>query len=89
MLYGLKQNRTKEWRTRNKSKKGYIRDCASSIELTILSNLEFYNAKMIKEGINQQKKLVSLNKEANKEKEIFNNNNAKEIYSSKNLLKDN
>ena len=48
-----------------------MRDYASSIELTILSNLEFYNAIMIKDGINQQKRLVSLNIEANKEKEIL------------------
>ena len=83
-LFGIT---AKEWRTKNKSKKGNMRDYASSIELTILSNLEFYNAKMIKDGIEQQKRLVFLNEEANKEKEIFNNNNAKEIYSSKSLLK--
>ena len=82
-LFGIT---AKEWRTKNKSKKGNMRDYASSIELTILSNLEFYNAKMIKDGIEQQKRLVFLNEEANKEKEIFNNNNAKEIYSSKNLV---
>ena len=79
-LFGITE---KDWRIKNKSNKGNKRDYASSIELTILSNLEFYNAKMIKEGIDQQKRLVSLNEEANKEKEIFNSNNAKEIYSSK------
>ena len=83
-LFGIT---TKEWRTKNKSKKGNMRDYASSIELTILSNLEFYNATMIKDGVEQQKRLVFLNEEANKEKEIFNNNNAKEIYSSRNFLK--
>lgn len=80
-LFGMT---AKEWRIDNKNKKGNIRDYASSIELTILSNIEFYNAKLINENIEQSKRLVLLNEEANREKEIFNKNNAKEIYSIKN-----
>lgn len=77
-LFGMT---AKEWRTRNKELKGNIRDYASSIELTILSNIEFYNAKMIDDNIEQLKRLTLLNAEANREKEIFSQNNAKEIYS--------
>lgn len=85
-LFGMT---AKEWRTKNKNKKGNMRDYASSIELTILSNIEFYNAKLISDNMEQSKRLTLLNKEANKEKEIFNKNNAKEIYSIKNRMIEN
>ena len=50
---------------------------ASTIELAILSNLEFHNSKLIDENIPQQTRLIILNNEANKEKELFNKNNEK------------
>ena len=59
------------------NKEGNIRDYASTIELAILSNLEFYNSKLIEENIPPQTRLIILNNEANKEKELFNKNNEK------------
>ena len=75
----------KEWRESNPelAKKGNIRDYASTIELAILSNLEYHNSLLIKNGINQKERLIVLNKEANREKELFNKNNVKVIESKK------
>ena len=73
-LFGIT---AKEWRESNSSKEGNIRDYANTIELAILSNLEFYNSKLIEENIPQQTRLILLNNEANKEKELFNKNNEK------------
>ena len=73
-LFGMT---AKQWRTANSNKEGNIRDYASTIELAILSNLEFYNSKLIEENIPQQTRLIILNNEANKEKELFNKNNEK------------
>ena len=73
-LFGMT---AKKWRESNSSKEGNIRDYANTIELAILSNLEFYNSKLIEENIPQQTRLILLNNEANKEKELFNKNNEK------------
>ncbi len=75
-LFGMT---AKEWRESNPNIEGNIRDYASSIELAILSNLEFYNAKLIEENIPLETRLIILNNEANKEKELFNKNNEKEL----------
>ena len=74
----------KKWHDDNPNKKGNIRDYASTVELAILSNIEFQNAKLIEEGINQKERLILLNKEANREKEIFNKNKEKVIYKLEN-----
>ena len=71
-LFGLTSS---EWKNKNPDKNGLIRDYASTIELNILSNLEFYNAKMITNHIPQHERLEILNEEANKEKDLFNRNN--------------
>ena len=73
-LFGMT---AKQWRESNPNKDGNIRDHASTIELAILSNLEFHNSKLIEENIAQQTRLIILNNEANKEKELFNKNNEK------------
>ena len=73
-LFGMT---AKQWRESNPNKDGNIRDYASTIELAILSNLEFHNSKLIEENIPQQTRLIILNNEANKEKELFNKNNEK------------
>ena len=65
----------KQWSNSNQDKTGNVRDYASTIELAILSNLEFMNAKMIYKGVTQKERLLLLNKEANYEKELFNKNN--------------
>lgn len=72
--------RAKEWREVNPNKKGNIRDYASTLELAILSNIEFQNAKLIEQGINQKERLTLLNVEANREKILFNKNKEKAIY---------
>ena len=77
-LFGM---RAKEWQDKNPDKKGNIRDYASTIELAILSNLEYHNSLLIKDGIIQKERLIVLNKEANREKELFNKNNVKVIES--------
>ena len=73
-LFGMT---VKQWRESNPNKDGNIRDYASTIELAILSNLEFHNSKLIEENIPPQTRLIILNNEANKEKELFNKNNEK------------
>lgn len=60
-------------------KKGNIRDYATTIELAILSNLEYLNSMLITQKLSQLERLVLLNKEANREKELFNKNNIKSI----------
>ena len=69
----------KQWRETNPNKEGNIRDYANTIELAILSNLEFLNAQLISNGLSQQERLILLNKEANREKELFNKNSEKPI----------
>ena len=69
----------KEWRDENPDKEGNIRDCANTIELAILSNLEYLNSMLIAQKIDQSERLVLLNKEANREKELFNKNNVKPV----------
>ena len=73
-LFGMT---AKQWQESNPNKDGNIRDYASTIELAILSNLEFHNSKLIEENIPPQTRLIILNNEANKEKELFNKNNEK------------
>ncbi len=75
-LFGIRAN---EWEKLNPDKKGNMRDHASGIELNILSNLEFYNSLLIKEGISQSERLVILNESANKQKELINKNMIKQI----------
>ena len=72
-------NTSKGWRDANPNKEGNIRDYANTIELAILSNLEFLNAQLIGNAISQKERLIILNKEANREKELFNKNNEKPI----------
>lgn len=79
-LFGLTAN---EWKSLNPDKKGNIRDFATTIELSILSNLEFYNSKLIANSIPQKERLIVLNSEANKEKELFNRNNETRLLSKK------
>ena len=70
---------SKQWRDTNTDKEGNIRDYASTIELAILSNLEYLNSMLISQKIDQGERLITLNKEANREKELFNKNNVKPI----------
>ena len=75
-LFGLT---AKQWRNINPDKEGNIRDYANTIELAILSNLEYLNSMLIRNETPQKERLILLNKEANREKEIFNKNNIRRI----------
>lgn len=69
----------KQWRDGNPGKEGNIRDYATTIELAILSNLEYLNSMLISQGVVSQERLVLLNEEANREKALFNKNNIEPI----------
>lgn len=59
-LFGMT---AKEWRRLNpdKSKSENIRDSATLEQLIVLTNLESYNAELIKDGIPQSERLIKLN----------------------------
>lgn len=67
-LFGVTAN---EWKNANPNFQGNIRDNANIIELTILSNLELLNSKLIEKSFSQSDRLLLLNEEANKEKLLF------------------
>ena len=75
-LFGIE---AKEWRTLNPDKDGNLRDYATTIELAILSNLEYHNSILIKDNISQKERLIILNQEANRQKMLFNENNIKVV----------
>lgn len=75
-LFGIT---AKEWRSANPNKQGNVRDYANTIELAILSNLEYLNSMLISQNISQEERLILLNKEVNREKDLFNKNNIKQI----------
>jgi len=58
-LFGLT---AKQWREKNPSQKGNVRDYADINQLVCLSNLENLNAHFIHEGIQQSERLAKLNK---------------------------
>jgi len=60
-LFGMT---AKEWRTKNPLLDGNIRDYADIIQLICLANLEVLNAEFIKQAIDQEKRLITLNKVA-------------------------
>src|SRR3989344_2040646 len=51
----------KQWRDFNKNKPGNIRDYATAAQLVCLTNLESFNAQLIKQGMEQSKRLPLLN----------------------------
>lgn len=51
-----------EWKAQNPDKKGNLRDHASDIQLTVLANLESYNAELIRQGLSQEERLEQLEK---------------------------
>lgn len=50
-----------DWRTKNKGKRGNIRDEANIQQLVVLANLESYNAEMIRQGMDQHTRIKRLN----------------------------
>ena len=76
-LFGLT---AKEWKIKNPSLSGNIRDYANILQLVILSNLENLNSEMIEQGLEQSKRLERLNRIAKKQYDILqDNNNLKKI----------
>lgn len=73
----------KQWRKENPGKEGNVRDYANTIELAILSNLEYLNSMLIAQKVSRQERLVLLNEEANRQKALFNRNNVKPIKRNK------
>ena len=54
----------KEWREKNTSIEGNIRDNATLEQLVVLSNIESINALLIRQGLTQNERLIHLNKTA-------------------------
>lgn len=88
-LFGMT---AKEWRDENPNlgKKGNMRDYTDLLHLIILSNLENINASLIKSGISQKERLITLNETAKNQIEILSNNkNIKDLENIENKLNTN
>ena len=75
-LFGKK---AKDFKEENPGLKGNMRDYASILELAILAKLEYKNSELIRQGLSQKERLIILNKDANEQKELFNNHNRLKI----------
>lgn len=51
----------KDWKAKNKGKTGNMRDYADVTQLVVLANLEGLNAEFIRQGLDQQERLIKLN----------------------------
>lgn len=60
-LFGMT---AKEWKTKNKSKPGNMRDYADVAQLVCLANLESINSEFIRMGMSQKDRLLKLNETA-------------------------
>ena len=79
----------KEWRNQNpdRAKRENIRDDATLEQLIILTNLENFNAELIKEGLSQSERLERLNQSAiTQAKSLIDNPSLEKLKDSK-LLK--
>ncbi len=76
-LFGIT---AKQWRDANPETEGNIRDSATIEQLVVLSNLESINALLINQKLNQNERLIELNKIAiSQMKSLFGNINIKNI----------
>ena len=73
-LFGMT---AKEWRDKNPSLNGNIRDYATINELICLANLENLNSVFINEGLKQAERLEKLNKVAISQMQILNDTDIK------------
>lgn len=88
-LFGMT---AKEWRDKNPelAELGNIRDYTDLLHLIILNNLENINAQLIKSGISQKERLITLNETAKSQIEILSNNkNIKELENIENKINKN
>lgn len=60
-LFGIT---AKEWKAKNPSQKGNMRDGATLEQLVVLSNMESINALLVEQNLPQKERLVQLNKTA-------------------------
>ena len=72
-LFGMT---AKEWKDKNPTLDGNMRDYANILQLIILSNLENLNSEMIAQGLDQKTRLENLNKIAKKQYNILQDNNS-------------
>lgn len=70
-LFGMT---AKEWKEKNPTLEGNMRDYADILQLVILINLENLNAEMINQGLEQSKRLIRLNEIAKKQLNILKDN---------------
>ena len=76
-LFGIT---AKEWRDKNSTSKGNIRDEATIEQLVVLSNMESINSLLIRKNLSQNERLVELNKVAiSQMKSLLENNNLKKL----------
>ena len=61
----------KEWKDKNPTLDGNMRDYANILQLVILSNLENLNSEMIAQGLEQKVRLERLNSIAKKQYSIL------------------
>ena len=54
------QTPAKQWKNKNPSKKGNVRDDANLNQLLVLANMESYNAILIEQGKSQSERLILL-----------------------------
>jgi len=88
-LFGMT---AKEWKDKNPelAELGNMRDYTDLMHLIILNNLENINAQLIKSGITQKERLITLNETAKSQIEILNNNkNIKELENMENKVNKN
>ncbi|MEA2103435.1 MAG: KilA-N domain-containing protein [Candidatus Cloacimonadota bacterium] len=72
-LFGIT---AQNWREKNPEKKGNIRDYASIEQLIVLTNLESFNAELIKQNIPPEERIITLNKIAIEQLQIIINTNS-------------
>ena len=70
-LFGMT---AKEWKEKNPTLDGIMRDHADILQLVILINLENLNAEMINQGLEQSQRLIRLNEIAKKQLDILKDN---------------
>lgn len=72
-LFGIT---AKEWRDSNTEKNGNMRDHATIVQLVVLSNLESINALLIQQNLQQNERLLQLNKIAINQMKSLSGNSA-------------
>jgi KilA-N domain len=71
-----------EWRLQNPEAKGNLRDIASDIQLTVLSNIESHNSELIKQGLDQAERFEILEKIASEQLTILYDHQQQAVFKS-------